>query len=180
MSDRSKARLAALAVLVLTGVLATVACSGAGPEDPPPGAAPSATGGGCPPDAFKDTTGLYCVVVPAGYTSGGPAKTSDGIVTDQWADAQGNTFSVDYAAADRPGRTLQDVKDMFKATLSGTHVLASADLEGGGEYERFHDPRTNRYTMRSVVPIGGRVVRCQATYDTALTPNDACRTLRKQ
>lgn len=173
MPRPKKASLAAAVLALLT----TAACSGAKPPPAAPSPSPEAA---CAPGAFRDSTGLYCIVVPQGYTSTGATTTADGVATDQWNDAKGNAFRVQRWAADRPGHTLPDELATFTSTLTGMHVQERKDIAGGGQYQRYHNPDINRYAMRSVTRLGDQVVECQAVYDGILTPNDACRTLLRQ
>jgi hypothetical protein len=183
--SRSGTSMAAIAVatLLLAAGCAKDDATAAGDTSTPAVAASSAAPkSNCADGAWKDPGGLYCVVVPAGYKSTGPTKTTDGISSDQWNDDGGFTFNIDYWAADRPGRTLANMKDGFESSIKGVtlHRLDRADLDGGGVYEKFHNPATNQYSMRSLVPIGDKLFECQAVYATPLQPDNACKTVRGQ
>ncbi|WP_271189417.1 hypothetical protein [Dactylosporangium matsuzakiense] len=162
-------------------LLLAAGCSDASqPTRPPVVVTTSVSTTGCADASFKDPTGVYCVVVPQGYKPVAPAAAADGVASDRWTGPGGFTFAIDSWDAGRPGHTLNDVKASFEQTRAGQHLLESATLAGAGRYERLHNPETNHYSMRSVVQIGGKVVECQAEYDTPLNPNDACKTLRSQ
>jgi hypothetical protein len=171
----------AVATLFLAGGCAKDDAAGgtSAPAASPSSAAPRSN---CVDGAWKDPSGLYCVVVPAGYKSTGPTRTTDGLSSDQWNDDGGFTFTIDFWAADRPGRTLTDMKGNFESSIKGVtlHRLDRADLDGGGVYEKFHNPATNEYSMRSLIQIGDKVFECQAVYTTPLNPDNACKTLHGQ
>jgi hypothetical protein len=139
----------------------------------------AAKSGNCAANAYQDPKGLYCVVVPDGYVSIGPTTTQDTKSSDQWNNAAGFTFDIDYWPADQPGGTLEDMKSNFELSLKDSNLqkLDSAQLDGGGLYERFHNPVTNENSMRSVIQAGNKVIECQAVYDDPITPDNACKTL---
>jgi hypothetical protein len=182
--NRSARLRAAIGIAVVT-LLFAAACTKDDPANSGASAASgtssvAAKGGGCAANAYKDPNGFYCVVVPDGYTSKAPTRVNGDKSGDQWNNDGGYAFSIDYWPADLPGGTLNDIKSTFELGIrdSGLKKIDSADLEGGGLYERFYNPALNEYSMQSVIQAGDKVIECQAVYDDPITPDDACKTLR--
>jgi hypothetical protein len=147
-------------------------------------AAPSASAksDGCVAGAYKDPHGVYCVLVPDGYKPPTSTQTVGDHSVDQFETDDGFNFSIEYWAADTNGGKLEDMKDGWKQDIANSDLklVASADLPGGGLYEKTHSDKFTQDGMKSVIKFGNKVITCDAEYNAGavLTPADACKSLR--